>query len=56
MNGEKMKRWRKSVKCPKNENVDCQDPSRCEGCGWNPEVAKMRMDAFLGQFKEEKPT
>ena len=32
--------------CKYNEGVDCFD-GKCESCGWNPEVAKKRTEAFL---------
>lgn len=32
--------------CPHNVAVFCDGKSSCSACGWNPEVAKRRMEAF----------
>ena len=32
----------KPVQCPNNEGVACMYPNRCENCGWNLAVAKIR--------------
>ena len=34
-------------KCIYNEGVECNRP-KCRGCGWNPDVAKKRMEAVYG--------
>jgi uncharacterized C2H2 Zn-finger protein len=33
--------------CPYNQGVGCYDRN-CITCGWNPEVAKARLDKYLG--------
>ena len=37
--------------CPYQDNVSCRLRS-CETCGWNPKVAKARMEAFESKWKE----
>ena len=41
--------------CPNNSNVDC-GKKECHRCGWNPEVAKARLEAFIkgGNLDERK--
>ena len=38
--------------CEYNPNVVC-DVKVCEHCGWNPEVAKARLDAILKKMEED---
>lgn len=33
--------------CKYNDGVACSD-AKCDKCGWNPEVAKKRQEAFYG--------
>ena len=33
--------------CPHNEGVSCWS-KKCSACGWNPMVAKKRMEAYSG--------
>lgn len=33
------------VRCPYNEGVECMRV-KCETCGWNPDVAKRRMEEY----------
>lgn len=40
------------VECPNNQFVNCYD-LRCDKCGWNPVVAKARLDKFLGRESDE---
>jgi len=36
--------------CPYNDAVDCeQGKKKCYTCGWNPAVAKVRMDKLLNK-------
>lgn len=37
----------KPVPCPNNEGVACLKPNDCDGCGWNPKVAKVRIDRII---------
>lgn len=39
--------------CEGNEGITCSDPEKCRSCGWNPEVAKARIDKFNKTIKEE---
>ena len=42
--------------CPYNREVDCKTP-KCDRCGWNPEVAKARMEDLIGgmiELQDEK--
>lgn len=32
--------------CPHNVAVFCDGETSCSACGWNPEVAKRRMEAY----------
>ncbi len=36
--------------CPNNAGVECLHKDGCARCGWNPEVAQQRLQAFLSQF------
>ena len=38
--------------CVFNEGVACWD-RKCESCGWNPEVAKKRMEALVIEEVED---
>lgn len=38
--------------CAGNEGIAC-DKGNCQKCGWNPKVAKERLDKFLNRNKEE---
>jgi hypothetical protein len=38
-------------KCPYQENLECT-AMKCHKCGWNPEVAKARLDKILGVTHE----
>lgn len=42
-------------KCPyqDNGNVLC-DKKTCSKCGWNPEVAKKRLDAIIQKMMEKE--
>lgn len=33
------------VECKHNHGVGCEDRSKCTACGWNPEVARRRIQA-----------
>ena len=35
------------MNCPYNEAINCY-MRKCSTCGWNPEVAKMRLEALHG--------
>ena len=37
--------------CPYNREVDCAR-HRCDRCGWNPEVAKERLETYIGGMIE----
>ena len=37
--------------CPYNREVDCKS-SKCDRCGWNPEVAQARLKAYVGGMVE----
>ena len=39
--------------CPHNRCVDCEDDA-CERCGWNPAVAKERIEAVMSRFSDCK--
>lgn len=30
------------IYCKHNSGVNCYDQTKCDKCGWNPEVSKMR--------------
>ena len=38
----KHNQYPKPVPCSNNEGVACTHPNRCENCGWNPAVARIR--------------
>ena len=40
--------------CPLNHAVECSEKNRCEKCGWNKEVADLRI-SNLGNKGKEKP-
>ena len=37
--------------CPYNKAVECSF-RRCDKCGWNPEVAKARLDKYMEEHHE----
>jgi hypothetical protein len=37
--------------CPYQRNVECSCRN-CDRCGWNPEVAKARLDKIMGVTHE----
>ena len=37
--------------CPHNNEVVCRT-AKCDRCGWNPEVAKARLDEYVGGMVE----
>lgn len=44
----KFKTQNRYFTCPHNDAVDCeQSKKKCYRCGWNPTVAKARMDKLL---------
>lgn len=46
----KRKRYKRTVlkfECPHNGAIDCER-KKCSTCGWNPDVAKMRLEALYG--------
>ena len=43
----KGKRSALKFECPHNDAIDCE-LKKCSTCGWNPEVAKMRLEALYG--------
>ena len=46
MDIKEIKRERGSYVCPYNGECRCIR-LECKSCGWNPEVAKARMDKFM---------
>ena len=45
----------KTKECPYQEAVFCYPSERkCERCGWNPEVAKCRLDKIIEHRKNNK--
>ena len=40
--------YTKDTGCPHNADLRC-DVKNCKRCGWNPEVAKRRLDAIQGK-------
>lgn len=43
----------KRVECSYSHGVECTDPSKCAGCGWNPEEARRRLEK--AKRKERRP-
>ena len=41
----KTARYQKDTSCPHNGALVC-DVKNCKRCGWNPNVAKIRMEKF----------
>lgn len=39
--------------CNYQEGVQCEKKN-CHKCGWNPEVAKARLEAIIEKMKEKK--
>lgn len=39
--------------CPHNYEVDCE-ASRCDRCGWNPEVARKRINEVMKNMSDSK--
>lgn len=39
--------------CPHNHEIDCKH-SRCDCCGWNPEVAKKRVQEVMKTMPDSK--
>jgi hypothetical protein len=39
-------------KCDFNDYVECER-KKCTECGWNPEVAKARLDAIIEKMIED---
>ena len=39
--------------CPHNYEVDCE-ASRCDSCGWNPVVAKARLEKAVKNMTDSK--
>ena len=47
----------KTPSCPHNKEVACRYKERpCATCGWNPEVAKARLDKILSIPSKSKAT
>lgn len=40
-------------RCDYQEFVECEK-KKCSECGWNPEVAKARLEAIIEKMKEKK--
>lgn len=38
--------------CPNNGAVICPDHSKCNKCGWDPDVAKKRLEAVTDELKK----
>ncbi len=36
-------------RCDYNEKIECKQKT-CSECGWNPEVAKARLDAIIAKM------
>lgn len=47
----KVANYVKPTVCPHNDACRCE-VKNCYNCGWNPKVAKMRMDKILGRVKK----
>ena len=39
--------------CPHNYQLDC-DSLKCESCGWNPEVARARVEKMMKNMSNSK--
>lgn len=46
--------WKPGTPCPNNEVVICSDHSQCSRCGWDPEVAKKRMEAITKERQQKR--
>lgn len=46
-------RWKPGAPCPNKEAVICPDRSKCSKCGWDPEVAKKRLDAVKEELQQK---
>lgn len=47
----KVAQYTKDTTCPHNEAVTCERKN-CRKCGWNPNVAKRRLEKITGKLKE----
>ena len=47
----KVANYKKNLSCPHNKELVC-DTKMCKRCGWNPVVAKMRMEKLQGTKTE----
>lgn len=47
-------RYKPGTPCPNNDAVICSDHSQCSRCGWDPEVAKKRLDAVMKDLKRKR--
>lgn len=45
----------KNTLCPHNDGIICDGIAECDGCGWNPEVEKRRIQA-IREARKPKPT
>lgn len=46
--------WRPGEPCPNNVAVVCPDQTQCSRCGWNPKVAKQRLENLEKELKEKR--
>ena len=49
---EKTKNRYETFPCVHNEEVKCRHPGKCQGCGWEPNVAQKRLERFLNRGKK----
>ena len=48
----KIYRRYKVVECRHNGFVDCVNRSECKSCGWNPEVARDRLEKYRRKLEK----
>ena len=49
----KVSHYKKDMSCPHNDALICERKN-CRKCGWNPNVAKRRVEELLEKLKNEK--
>ena len=42
------------TRCRFNRNITCLDPSECDHCGWDPEVAEARLARIKAGMKQNR--
>ena len=51
---DKYKRKSDIIICPFNEGVDCDEPTKCQKCGWNPVIMGSRIEKYRNSTQGTK--